>query len=203
VGVLAGAVIIPPVLDLLARAYGFAGQVGGPVSANASPLPAPQAVLISALAQGVLESNLNLSMLGVGALIGAAVIGLDEFLGIKKWMRLPPLGVCIGIYLPMSASMPVVIGAVLSEWLRRRALKKARPEHAERRGTLVASGLIVGESLVGVALAGAIVATGKEAPLALVGANFAWAMAIGGVIFAALVVGLYRWILRAADPATA
>lgn len=203
VGVLAGAVIIPPVLDLLARAYGFAGQVSGPVSANASPLPAPQAVLISALAQGVLESNLNLSMLGVGAVTGAVVIAVDEVLGLKKWMRLPPLGVCIGIYLPMSASMPVVIGAVLSEWLRRRALKKPRPEHAERRGTLVASGLIVGESLVGVALAGAIVATGKEAPLALVGANFAWAMAIGGVIFAALVVGLYRWILRAADPATA
>jgi len=199
VGVLAGAVIIPPVLDLLARAYGFAGQVGGPVSSGNAPLPAPQAVLISALAQGVLEGNLNLSMLGIGAVIGAVVIGLDEFLGIKKWMRLPPLGVCIGIYLPMSASLPVVIGAGLSEWLRRKALKKPHPEKAEARGTLVASGLIVGESLLGVALAALIVATGKEAPLGVVGAHFAWATAIGGLVFLGIVVGLYRWILRAAE----
>ena len=67
VGVLAGAVIIPPVLDLLARAYGFAGQIGGPAATGNAPLPAPQAVLISALAQGVLGGNLNWSMLGIGA----------------------------------------------------------------------------------------------------------------------------------------
>jgi putative OPT family oligopeptide transporter len=199
VGVVAGSAIIPPVLDLLARAYGFAGQVGGPVSATAVPLPAPQAALISALAQGVLEHNLNLSMLGIGVLVGMVVIALDEVLGLKKKMRLPPLGVCIGIYLPMSASTPVIIGAVLSEWLKKKAEKKPHPEKAEARGTLVASGLIVGESLLGVALAGVIVATGKDAPLALVGANFGWATLIGCVIFAAMVAGLYRWILRAAD----
>lgn len=196
VGVLAGAVIIPPVLDLLARAYGFAGQAGGPVTANATPLPAPQAALISALAKGVLGSGLDWSTLGIGALVGVAVIVVDEILGVRKGMRLPPLGVCIGIYLPMSASMPVVIGAVFSAWYRRRAQKSADPERAEQKGVLVASGLIVGESLFGVALASLIVGTGKEAPLALVGAHFVAAPAIGLVLFAAVVFGLSRWMLR-------
>ena len=196
VGVLAGAMIIPPVLDLLARAYGFAGQAAGPVATNATPLPAPQAVLISALAKGVLGANLDWSKLGIGAVIGVAVIAVDEFLATWKRVRLPPLGVCIGIYLPMSASLPVVIGAVLSEWFRRRANKGAHPERAEQKGVLVASGLIVGESLFGVALAGLIVATGREDPLALVAADFAAAPAIGLVVFAAVLVALYRWMLR-------
>jgi putative OPT family oligopeptide transporter len=198
VGVLAGAVIIPPVLDLLARAYGFAGQIGGPAATGNAPLPAPQAVLISALAQGVLGGNLNWAMLGVGAAIGAAVVALDEFLGWRKWMRLPPLGVCIGIYLPMSASMPVVFGAVVSQWFKARAKKTANPSNAEQKGVLIASGLIVGESLFGVALAGVIVATNNDAPLALVPPTEWLAPAVGVVAMAGLVFALYRWALRSA-----
>ena len=76
-------------------------------------------------------------------------------------MRLPPLGVCIGIYLPMSASMPVVFGAVVSQWFKARAKKTDNPTNAEQKGVLIACGLIVGESLFGVALAGVIVATGQ------------------------------------------
>ncbi|MBN9577475.1 MAG: oligopeptide transporter, OPT family [Alphaproteobacteria bacterium] len=196
VGVVAGALTIPPVLDLLTRAYGFAGQAAGPVSATATPLAAPQAVLISALAQGVLGESLDWHMLGAGAVIGVAIIALDEFLGARKWMRLPPLGVCIGIYLPMAASLPVVLGALISQWFKIRARKAADPETTEQYGVLVASGLIVGESLFGVALAGLIVASGKEAPLALVGGNFLFAPLIGIAVFAALIVVLYRKMLR-------
>lgn len=195
VGVIAGAVIIPPVLDLLARAYGFAGQA---VAVSASPLAAPQAVLISALAQGVLGANLNWTMLGIGALIGIGVILVDEILGARKMLRLPPLGVCIGIYLPMGASLPVVFGALASVWFKARAKKGSNPEKAEQRGVLVASGLIVGESLFGVALAAVIVATGKDAPLALVGADFVAAPWIGVAVFLALVAALYRWALKSA-----
>ncbi len=198
VGVVAGALIIPPVLDLLARAYGFAGQIGGPVSANAAPLAAPQAVLISALAKGVLGANIDWHTLGIGAVIGAAVIALDEFLGARRMLRLPPLGVCIGIYLPMSASLPVVVGAIASQWYKARASGAADPGKASQRGLLVASGLIVGESLFGVALAGVIVGSGNEAPLAVVEPGFVWAPLIGIVVFAALAVVLYRWALRSA-----
>jgi putative OPT family oligopeptide transporter len=196
VGVVAGAAIIPPVLDLLARGYGFAGQAAGPVSATASPLAAPQATLIAALAQGVLGASLDWHMLGVGALIGVGVILIDEVLGARKLMRLPPLGVCIGIYLPMAASVPVIVGAIVAEWFKARAARTGEPERIGQLGVLIASGLIVGESLFGVLLAGLIVATGQDAPLALVPADFAWAAPIGLVAIAALVAGLYGWALR-------
>ena len=64
VGVIAGAVIIPPVLDLLAHAYGFCGQAAGRCRQRQAPLAAPQAVLISALAQGVLGAKSELDHAG-------------------------------------------------------------------------------------------------------------------------------------------
>jgi putative OPT family oligopeptide transporter len=195
VGVIAGAAVIPPVLNLLAQAYGF---VGAPHSAAAvaKPLPAPQAGLISALAQGVIEQKLNWLMLGIGAALGAVVVALDELLAARKWLRLPPLAVGIGIYLPMSATLPVVIGAVIGYWYDRRAARTSNPEHAKSLGVLVASGMIVGESLFGVLLAGLIVAFSTDAPLALAPADFAPSNWIGLAAFAALIAVLYSWMLR-------
>ncbi|MGH6877501.1 MAG: OPT family oligopeptide transporter, partial [Rhizomicrobium sp.] len=195
IGVIAGAAVIPPVLNLLAQAYGF---VGAPHSAAAvaKPLPAPQAGLISALALGVIEQRLNWLMLGIGMALGAALVAFDEFLAARKWLRLPPLAVGIGIYLPMSATLPVVIGAIIGHWYDGRAARAPNPEHAKRLGVLVSSGMIVGESLFGVLLAGLIVALSTDAPLALVGADFAPANWIGLAAFALLIVALYGWMIR-------
>src|SRR5919202_3664185 len=102
VGVGAGAIVIAPVLNLLARAYGFAGAPNVNVVAP-NPLPAPQATLISALAKGVIGGSLNWNMIGVGALVGVGLILLDAALGAMKRLRIPPLAVGIGIYLPSSA----------------------------------------------------------------------------------------------------
>ena len=195
VGVIAGAMVIPPVLNLLARAYGFAGAANVGVVA-AQPLPAPQATLISALAQGVIGGNLNWTMIGIGALVGVGLIVLDEVLHALKWMRIPPLAVGIGIYLPMSASFAVVIGAVVGHWYNERAKRGPAPARAEQLGVLVASGLIVGESLFGVLNAGLIVALNNNAPLALVPETFAPANLLGLITFSVLVVLLYRWMVR-------
>ena len=131
VGVAAGAAVIPSVLNLLAKAYGFAGAANvGVVAPN--PLPAPQATLISALAQGVIGGNLDWKMIGIGALVGVGLILLDTTLGAMKKLRIPPLAVGIGIYLPMSATFAVIVGAVISEWCIRKAAKKPHPERAER-----------------------------------------------------------------------
>ena len=195
VGVAAGAAVIPWVLNLLARAYGFAGAPNiGVVAAN--PLPAPQATLISALAQGVIGRNLDWTMIGIGALVGVGLILLDAMLGAMKKLRVPPLAVGIGIYLPMSATFAVVIGAVLSSWYDRRARSMPNPERAERLGTLVASGLIVGESLWGVINAGLIVGFNRDAPIALVPEDFALARWLGVLGFVAAIVLLYGWMLR-------
>jgi putative OPT family oligopeptide transporter len=195
VGVAAGAAVIPVVLNLLAKAYGFAGAPNIGVLAP-NPLPAPQATLISALAQGVIGGNLDWKMIGIGALVGLGLIVLDTTLGALKKLRIPPLAVGIGMYLPMSATFAVVVGAVISHWYDRRARAAAHPERAERLGTLVASGLIVGESLWGVINAGLIVAFSKDAPIGLVPEDFAPAPWLGVLGFVGAIVWLYGWMLR-------
>jgi putative OPT family oligopeptide transporter len=197
VGVGAGAAVIPSVLNLLAKAYGFAGAANvGVVAPN--PLPAPQATLISALAQGVVGGNLEWRMIGIGALVGVGLILLDTTLGALNKLRLPPLAVGLGIYLPMSATFAVIVGTLVSVWYAQRARTVANPERADRLGTLVASGLIVGESLWGVLNAGLIVAFSKDAPIGLVGEDFPPAKWLGLIGFVAVIVWLYGWMLRKA-----
>jgi putative OPT family oligopeptide transporter len=195
VGVAAGASVIPFVLNLLAKAYGFAGAPNiGVVAAN--PLPAPQATLISALAQGVIGGSLEWKMLGIGAAVGVGLVVLDAALGAMKKLRIPPLAVGIGIYLPMSATFAVIIGAVISHWYDGRSRSMPNPDRAQRLGTLVASGLIVGESIWGVINAGLIVAFSKDAPIALVPENFGPAPWLGVIGFVGAIVWLYGWMLR-------
>ncbi|MEO7363265.1 MAG: oligopeptide transporter, OPT family, partial [Gemmatimonadaceae bacterium] len=197
VGVAAGAAVIPFVLNLLAKAYGFAGAPNiGVLSQN--PLAAPQATLIAALAQGVIGGSLNWNMIGIGAALGVALIAVDVTLRATKRGGLSPLAVGIGIYLPMSATFAVVVGAVVGHWYNRRAKQSREPARAERLGTLVASGLIVGESLFGVLTAGLIVAFKNDAPLALVAESFVVAKPLGLMAFVALVFLLYRWMLNRA-----
>jgi putative OPT family oligopeptide transporter len=188
-GVIFGAAIIPPVLGLLNTAYGFAGTPGSGPDA----LAAPQAALISALAQGMLGGHLNLKMIELGALAGALLIAFDALLGRAGRLRLPPLAIGLGIYLPMAATLPVVIGALAGHFYDRWADRGPRPAFARRMGVLMATGMIVGESLFGVVYAGIVVASGRGAPFALAGDGFATAALIGGaVIFSALVGLLYR-----------
>jgi putative OPT family oligopeptide transporter len=195
VGVAAGASVIPFVLNLLAKAYGFAGAPNLHVIA-AHPLPAPQATLIAALAQGVIGGSLEWKMLIIGGIVGVGLILLDELLGVLKKLRIPPLAVGIGIYLPMSATFAVIIGALIAYWYEGRTERMPNPARARRLATLVASGLIVGESIWGVINAGLIVGFAKESPIALVGADFAAAPWLGVIGFVGIVVWLYGWMLR-------
>ena len=198
VGVIAGALVIPVVLNLLAKSNGFAGAPNVGVIAQ-NPLPAPQATLISALAAGVIGGDLDWRSIGIGLLVGLVVIIIDEILGFSKRLRIPPLAVGIGIYLPMSATFAVIVGAVVGHWYNGRVKNKPQAGRLERVGVLVASGLIVGESLFGVLTSALIVATNKEAPLALAPADFALAWPLGAVTFVVLIVLLYGWMLRRGD----
>src|SRR6185369_114978 len=195
VGVIAGASVIPFVLNLLATAYGFAGAPNVNVVAQ-NPLPAPQATLISALSQGVIGGNLEWKMIGIGAVVGVGLILLDTLLGALNKLRIPPLAVGIGIYLPMSATFAVVCGAVLSYWYDRRIRHMRNPERAERLGTLVASGLIVGESLWGVINAGLIVGLSNDAPIGIVPDTFVPGPYLGVLLFVGVIICLYGWMLR-------
>jgi putative OPT family oligopeptide transporter len=200
IGVVAGAIVIPPVLDLMNHAYGFMGAPGAETRPN--PLPAPQAGLISSLARGVIAADIDWSLIRTGALIGACIILLDEILArTTKHVRVPPLAVGLGIYLPTQSTLMIVVGAVAGWFFERRADRTPKPEATKQLGVLLASGLIVGESVPLVVISAIVAFSGVSAPLALVGPAFKTAaIIIGGVAFAATAVVLYRWILRMGAP---
>jgi putative OPT family oligopeptide transporter len=199
IGVIFGGLVIPPVLSLLNTAFGFAGAPG----AGENALAAPQAALISSLAKGVFGADLNWKLLGLGVAIGAVVILIDEVLKLRTKVSLPPLAVGMGMYLPMSLTLVIPIGALLGRFYDKWAERTGKDvEQKKRLGVLMATGLIVGESLFGVVYAGIVAGSGSDSPLALVGKGFAnWGEILGVVVFVAIVAGLYRWTRSLADRA--
>jgi putative OPT family oligopeptide transporter len=199
IGVVAGAAIIPPILDVLNKAYGF---VGSPGPVRTQPLAAPQAGLISALAQGVITHNVDWSLILQGAGIGVVIIIADIVVRrLKPGAHLSPLAVGLGIYLPTQSTLMVVIGAVAGWLYDRRAARTSRPEAVKQLGVLLASGLLVGEGLLGVVIAAAVAFSGKDYPLQppFVSEAFATGPAVwlGIAAFALVVYLLYRRTLRA------
>ena len=192
-GVIFGSLVIPPVLDLLNKAFGFAGAPG----AGEHALAAPQAALISALAKGVLGGDISWNLIGWGALLGVGTIILDEVLRKSGKMRLPPLCVGMGIYLPMALTLLIPVGAVIGHYYDKWADGHSNPEFAKRMGVLAATGLIVGESLFGVAFAGVVAFAGTDTPLAVVGDSFEKpGIVIGLLLFTGTIFALYRYSRR-------
>ena len=115
---------------------------------------------------------------------------------------MPPLAVGLGMYLPLAVTLTIVVGAVAG-WaydrsVERRSGSPAAAAGAKQLGVLLASGMIVGESLVGVVLSFVVYFTGNQTPLALVSDSFAegpgqW---IGGIAFVITMVALYGWLKR-------
>lgn len=190
IGVVFGSLVIPPILQLMLTAFGFQGAPG----AGPDALAAPQAALISSLVDGVFGGSINWALIGLGALIGALVIVLDEVLGRTTRFRIPALAVGMGIYLPIALTLMIAVGAFVGYFYNRWAERAGGDvDRKKRMGVLLATGLIVGESLFGVVFAGIVAATGKESPLAIVGDGFTgWANTIGVLVFVGLVVTLYR-----------
>lgn len=201
IGVLAGSMVVPPVLDMLNQAYGFAGAPSAHAVAS-QPLNAPQATLITALAKGVIGGGLDWGLLAIGAAIGVGLVILDLMLkaATKERWSLPPLAVGLAIYLPSAVTVPVIIGAVLGHWYVNWVNGDKTREPAKRLAVLVASGFIVGESLFNVALSGLIVGTGNGEPLALgIEIGEGMQMVLATAVAAVVVMGLYVWCRRAAD----
>ena len=187
-GSVVGAIAIAPVLNLLYQAYGFTGALPRETMDPSQALAAPQAVLMTTIAQGIFSSDLDWNFILFGIGVGVVAIIVDMLLRKStKSLALPPLAIGMGIYLPPTLEVPLVIGAVIGYFIHKHLRNRAQqrnPEHVEedvdachQRGVLFASGLIVGESLMGVIIAMIIVFSittgGSEDPLALVGKDFA------------------------------
>ncbi|TCS96915.1 putative OPT family oligopeptide transporter [Hazenella coriacea] len=137
IGVVASGLLIGYFLVLFDTAYGIGGN----------ELPAPKAVLMKIIAEGLMSGNLPWELI----LIGAALAISLEFLGINS------LTIAVGFYLPLSVSAPIMIGGIVrwvtQSWIKNDGLRKLR----EETGTLFASGLIAGEALISVIIAMMIV----------------------------------------------
>lgn len=188
IGSVAGAIAIAPVLNLLYEAYGFTGALPRPEMDPSAALSAPQATLMTTIAQGIFSSNLDWDYILIG--VGIGIIGIIVNLILKSTtatLSLPPLAIGMGIYLPPTLEMPLVIGSFMSYFVGKYLVKRAKErsgelaeadvEQCNRRGVLFASGMIVGESLIGVLIAVIIVISvtsgGGEDPLGMVGKDFA------------------------------
>ena len=211
IGCVVGSVAIAPVLNLLYQAYGFTGAMPREGMDPSVALSAPQATLMTTIAQGIFSSSMDWTYIFIGIGVGVVAIVVNLILkGTTASLSLPPLAIGMGIYLPPALETPLVVGAVIgyfvNRYLRKRAAKQAgnladqAVEICNRRGVLFSSGLIVGESIIGVIIAAIIVISvtsgGSEAPLQLVGKGFEdTAEWLGLIVFVAVAIGLVRLVL--------
>ncbi|HEE9006703.1 TPA: oligopeptide transporter, OPT family, partial [Campylobacter jejuni] len=208
VGCVFGALAIVPVLNLLYQAYGFVGAMPREGMDVSSALAAPQANLMSTIAQGIFHHNIEWGYMAFGVFVGILMIIIDKILRRTQKMSLPPLAVGIGIYLPPAVNIPLVIGGILKYIVMQHLTKKyAKNSHkeeklasCEQRGTLFASGLIVGESIFGVIIAGITVFSvsmgGSENPLALNLANFHDSELFALIFFVGVVLYFIKRIVK-------
>ncbi|EBF5778709.1 oligopeptide transporter, OPT family [Campylobacter coli] len=208
IGCVFGALAIVPVLNLLYQAYGFVGAMPREGMDASSALAAPQANLMSTIAQGIFNHNIEWGYMAFGVFVGILMIIIDKILKGTQKMSLPPLAVGIGIYLPPAVNIPLVIGGILKYIVMQHLTKKyAKNSHkeeklasCEQRGTLFASGLIVGESIFGVIIAGITVFSvsmgGSENPLALNLANFHDSELFALIFFVGVVLYFIKRIVK-------
>jgi len=192
IGVVFGSLVIPPILQVMLNGFGFQGMEG----AGEDALAAPQAALMSSVASGIFDSSLDWNLIFIGMAIGAVLIIIDELL--RKFTdkySLSPLAAGMGMYLPAALTIVIPIGAILGTLYDKWAAKQSHPEFAKRMGTLLATGLIVGESLFGVVNAGIIAAAGGESPLEIFEGG-ASATVVGVILFVIALTFIYRWTKR-------
>lgn len=208
IGAAASALVLAPVLNLLAKAYG----IGVPTATHPDPLLAPQATLMASVSKGMFGGVLPWGMIAVGAVIGATIIAIDEILRARgASFRTPVLAAAVGIYLPLELTVPIFAGGLLA-WFAERTLlagaaQRTAPaqEEAERlgrKGMLFAAGMITGEALMGILIAIPIVTAGRADVLALPG-NLHFGRWLGLAVLAALAFALYRTATRRAPGDTA
>ena len=167
IGAVSSALVMAPVLNILAKAYG----IGVVSEAHPNPLLAPQATLMASVAKGIFGGELPWTTIGIGAGIGAAIIAFDSWLKARKaGFRVPVLACAVGIYLPIELSVPILAGGIVA-WLveRKFGIKGDHPdrEKVHQRGMLFGAGLITGEALMGIGIAVPIVVAGSADVLAL------------------------------------
>jgi putative OPT family oligopeptide transporter len=150
VGAVVGALVIGYTLTILHAAY----------TIGSTALPAPQATLMQAVAEGVFRGNLPWNFVVAGGIIGVVILIIDKIQEVRRSsFRVPVLAVAVGIYLPFWLSLPILVGGLIAHAAKRSGAD-AEDEH---RGLIFASGYVTGESIMGILVAVPIFISGKSA----------------------------------------
>jgi len=195
IGSISCAMVMAPTLNLLAKAYG----IGVATAEHPNPLEAAQANLMASVAKGLFGGHLPWNMIGIGALIGVAVIIFDQVLKAKKApFRVPVLAAAIGIYLPLETMVPIFIGGLLNYLVTKtfgKGLSEEEAEKRNRKGMLFSAGLITGEALMGILMAIPIVVMSRGDALALP-AGMQLGGSVGEITGLAILAGIGWWLYR-------
>lgn len=141
VGVLSSAAFVGIAVIILDQAYGFGTE----------ELPAPQATLMKLVIEGVLDASLPWTMVGIG--VGIAIL--------CELVRIPSLPFAVGVYLPVSTMVPIFLGGLLKSWMEHKAKNEEDKALRQEKGILFGSGLVGGEGLLGVVIAGVAFVSGS------------------------------------------
>jgi putative OPT family oligopeptide transporter len=195
IGSVSCALIMAPVLNVLAESYG----IGPPTAEHPNSLEAPQANLMASIANGIFGGKLPWDMIAIGAVIGVIVIVLDLILKARNApFRVPVLAAAIGIYLPLETMVPIFLGGLLNYLVTRgfgKGLSEEETEKRNRKGMLFAAGLITGEALIGIFIGFAIYAKDDPAVFALPEA-FQLGGTLGEWVGLALLGAVGYWLYR-------
>jgi putative OPT family oligopeptide transporter len=139
-GVITSALVMGWVVYMLHQGLGIGSE----------KLPAPQATLMALVVKGVMTHNLPWVLVWIG--VGIALI-------VELVFKIPALPFAVGLYLPFELSTPIMAGGII-RWMVERKKNESLADRREN-GVLFSSGLIAGDALIGVILAG-IVAAGTK-----------------------------------------
>ena len=144
IGVVIPAFVIAPVLTLLHNAYGIGDG-----------LKAPQATLFASITKAIFGAGeLPVNMVIYGAILGVIVIAIDELILKNKKFRLYLMPMAVGIYLPVTLAVPILIGGIIRFIVdRKRTHQSQQMDEGQDGGVLISSGLIAGEAIMGVIVA--------------------------------------------------
>jgi len=195
IGVLAAAIVIPSVLNILDLGYGIGRQ--SPINPDATPLSAPQAGLMRDLSTGIFGAGIEWNFIFIGFVLAVLLIVLDKVQEKRgSEFRFPVLAVAVGIYLPLGLSVPIFAGGLIAHVIKTKNKQETDSIQKKRegKGLLIASGLITGEALMGVIIAIAAVAWQGAFPLLK---GFGMSGLLGFVTLLAIAAYLYRKTLSA------
>lgn len=199
IGGVVAALIIPLVMQLLYSVYGIANVVPRAGMSLGETLPAPPAAAMAAIAQGLFQHQLPWNMLLIGGLIIIVIAVLQQLF----WPRykLSLIGIAIGIYLPLSSTTPLFLGALLSYLVQSKIkiMPDAQQKQANYRGIVLACGMVAGAAVTNVILAIPFALFGNADLLNVLPTQWhGFASTFACIVTAIILIYFYRTITRSA-----